>query len=114
MKKILLILSIILFTVTYSQAQVSRNNPIPDGTEIVLKIYPNPATSYITFDFQKGFEKGYLIQVYNFLGKKMYESQDLSEKTTVNLSDYNRGVYIYHLVDRGGRVIESGKFQVSK
>jgi hypothetical protein len=95
-------------------AQVSRNSPIPENTVVILKIYPNPATSYITFDFQKGFEKGYLIQVYNFLGKKMYESQDLSEKTTLNLSDYNRGVYIYHLVDRGGKVIDSGKFQVSK
>jgi hypothetical protein len=114
LKKILLILSIILFTTTYTQAQVSRNNPIPEGPEVVLKLYPNPATSYITFDFQKGFEKGYLIQVYNFLGKKMYETQDLSEKTTLSLSDYNRGVYIYHLLDRSGRVVDSGKFQVSK
>ncbi|HVT84387.1 MAG TPA: T9SS type A sorting domain-containing protein [Chitinophagaceae bacterium] len=114
MKRILLILSIILFAATHSRAQVSRNNPIPDGAVVILKIYPNPATSYITFDFQKGFEKGFLIQVYNFLGKKMYESQDLSERTTLNLSDFNRGVYIYHLLDRGGKVIDSGKFQVSK
>ncbi|MBS1919274.1 MAG: T9SS type A sorting domain-containing protein [Bacteroidetes bacterium] len=114
MKKILLILAITLFTTATTQAQVSRNNPIPDGPMVVLKIYPNPATSYITFDFQKGFEKGYLIQVYNFLGKKMYETQDISDKTTLNLTDYNRGVYIYHLVDRSGKVIDSGKFQVSK
>lgn len=114
MKKTLLILSFILFTAISSQAQVSRNNPIPDAAKIVLKVYPNPATSYITFDFQKGFEKEYLIQVYNFLGKKMFESQELTEKTTLNLSDYNRGVYIYHLVDRTGKVIDSGKFQVSK
>ncbi|MBS1620812.1 MAG: T9SS type A sorting domain-containing protein [Bacteroidetes bacterium] len=114
MKKILLILSIILLSSTLSQAQVSRNNPVPDGQVISLKIYPNPATTYITFDFQKGFEKGLLIQVYNFLGKKMYETQDLSEKTTLDLSEYNRGVYIFHLVDRVGKIIESGKFQVSK
>lgn len=114
MKKTLLILSTILFSAIYTQAQVSRNNPIPDAGKVILKIYPNPATSYITFDFQKGFEKEYLIQVYNFLGKKMFESQELTEKTTLNLSDYNRGVYIYHLVDRTGKVIDSGKFQVSK
>ncbi len=114
LKKILLILSIILLSSTLSQAQVSRNNPVPDGQVISLKIYPNPATTYITFDFQKGFEKGLLIQVYNFLGKKMYETQDLSEKTTLDLSEYNRGVYIFHLVDRVGKIIESGKFQVSK
>lgn len=93
---------------------MSRNSPIPDAAKVVLKVYPNPATSYITFDFQKGFEKEYLIQVYNFLGKKMFESQELTEKTTLNLSDYNRGVYIFHLLDRSGKLIESGKFQVSK
>lgn len=114
MKKTLLILSTILFTTICTQAQVSRNNPIPDAAKVVLKVYPNPATSYITFDFQKGFEKEYLIQVYNFLGKKMFESQELTEKTTLNLSDYNRGVYIFHLLDRSGKLIESGKFQVSK
>lgn len=115
MKKTLLILSTILLLSIASRAQVSRSNPVPDEQQkIVLKVYPNPAVSYITFDFQKGFEKGSLIQVYNFLGKKIFETQDLSEKTTLNLADYNRGVYIYHLLDRGGKVVESGKFQVSK
>jgi hypothetical protein len=114
LKKILLILAIILFVSSYSQAQGSRSVPTAESQLVILKTYPNPATTYITFDFQKGFEKGYLIQVYNFLGKKMYESQDLTEKTTLNLSDYSRGVYIYHLLDHNGKVINSGKFQVSK
>jgi hypothetical protein len=48
------------------------------------------------------------------LGRKMYESQNISEKTTINLGDYNRGVYVYHLRDQSGKLIESGKFQVSK
>jgi hypothetical protein len=77
-------------------------------------LYPNPATSYVTFDLQTASNKGLSIQVYNFLGKKMYESQTLNQKLTVDLSDYNRGVYIYHLRDQSGRIIESGKFQVSK
>ncbi|MCZ2460253.1 MAG: T9SS type A sorting domain-containing protein [Chitinophagales bacterium] len=114
MKKNLLILAIILFSTTYSRAQAPSTTSLPEGPAVVLKTYPNPATSYITFDFQKVFDKGYIIQVYNFLGKKMYESQDLTEKTTLNLSDYSRGVYIYHLLDRNGKVINSGKFQVSK
>jgi hypothetical protein len=54
------------------------------------------------------------VQVYNLLGKKMYEGRNLPEKTTINLADYTRGVYIYHLLDQAGKVIESGKFQVSK
>ena len=55
------------------------------------------------------------IQVYNgLLGKKMYETQNLPEKLTIDLNDFNRGMYIYHLVDATGKIIESGKFQVSR
>ena len=79
-----------------------------------MRFYPNPATSFITFDFQKNFEQGYSIQLYSFLGKKQYEATNLGQKTTINISDYNRGVYIYQLFDRSGKLVESGKFQVSK
>lgn len=80
----------------------------------VLKFYPNPATTVINFDFQKSYEKGYTLEIYNFLGRKMYNGQNVGEKTTVNLADFTRGVYIYQLKDKNGRLVESGKFQVSK
>ena len=112
MKKILLISSIILLTATYSQGQ--SRSPLSDGNGSIVRFYPNPATSIITFDFQKNLEKGHTIQLYNFLGKKVYESASLNQRTTINLSDYTRGVYIYQLFDKTGKLIESGKFQVSK
>ncbi|MDP9230921.1 MAG: T9SS type A sorting domain-containing protein, partial [Bacteroidota bacterium] len=92
MKRVIPILSIILFTSIYSQAQ-SRNNLSQDPTERIMKFYPNPATSFISFDFQKNYDKGYAIQVYNFLGKQVYEVQNVAAKTTINLADYIRGVY---------------------
>src|SRR5690242_14884161 len=70
LKRILPIISIILLTALYSEAQSARANFI-DPVQKTLKIYPNPATTYITFDFDKAPEKGYSIQVYSFLGKKM-------------------------------------------
>ena len=113
LKRILPILSIILLTAIHSQAQPPRNVPATDAGEKV-KLYPNPATSYITFDIQKNYQKGMSIQVYHFLGRKMYETQNILEKTTLILGDYSGVVYIYHVRDQNGRLVDSGKFQVSK
>ena len=114
MRRIIPILSFILLIALNSQGQASRSTPNSEVSEHIVKYYPNPATSYITFDLQKGFEKGLSIQVYNFLGKKMYETQNINERTTIDLAEFNRGVYIYHVRNLNGKIIESGKFQVSK
>ena len=113
MRRLLIILSIIFFSAQYAEAQ-NRNNPIPGSSEKILKFYPNPATSIITFDFVKSYQKGYMLQVFNFLGKPVFESPNVPTKTTLNLSDLTRGVYIYQLRDQTGKILESGKFQVSK
>ena len=110
MKRFLPILFLSLFSVLSSSAQ--DRSPVPVKK---VSFYPNPATSYITFDIpQQSFQKGYTITVFNFLGKKMSETQATNEKTVISLTDFNRGTYIYHLVDRTGKVIDTGKFQVSK
>ena len=101
-------------TTIHSQGQTTPG-PISDGADRIIRLYPNPATSYVTFDLQRsGAVRTYTIQVYNFLGKKMYESPAVSQKLTVDLAEFNRGVYIYHLKDQTGKIVESGKFQVSR
>jgi len=112
LKKNLLITSIILLTTFFAQAQ-SRTNPVLNSVP-VIRFFPNPASSIVNFDIQKAYEKGYSIQVYSFLGKKMYEKFNVDQRTSVNLSEYNRGVYIYQLRNKAGKMVESGKFQVSK
>jgi hypothetical protein len=112
LKRILPILSIILLTAIHSQGQ-SRTLP-QDAAARIVKFYPNPATSVVTFDLQKVNEKGYDMQVFNLLGKVVYEQKNIPSRTTINLTDYSRGVYIYQLRERDGKIIESGKFQVSK
>ena len=114
MRRILPILSFILLIAVATKGQSSR--PIPsDAGDKIVRLYPNPATSYVIFDLSKGYDKTYSIQVFSFLGKKMFESPAATQKLTVDLSDYNRGLYIYHLIETAtGKIIESGKFQVSR
>jgi len=112
LKKLLHIIAFIVFGILQSQGQ-TRTIPADEPIRIV-KFYPNPATSFITFDLQKTIDKGCDIQVFNLLGKMVYEQKNIPSRTTVNLNDYNRGVYIYQLRDHDGKILDSGKFQVSK
>lgn len=112
-KRFLLFISIILLTTINSKGQSGRE-PSPDPLQRILKVYPNPATTFTKFEFQKNFDKGYTLQVINFIGKQVFEAKNISSTTTLDLSSYNRGVYIYQLIDQSGKTVESGKFQVSK
>jgi hypothetical protein len=114
LKKFLLIVSILIIT-TYAQAQSKIALTNVGIQTSILRFYPNPATTAITFDFQRLYEKGYSIQIYNaVLGRKMIEQLNINNKTTIDLSNFTRGVYVYQLFDRNGKLVETGKFQVSK
>jgi hypothetical protein len=108
--KIFYILSFILLITIPARSQTRGTPTEPVRT---VKFYPNPAVSQITFDFEQGYDKDYSFQIFNFVGKKMYESPFVNSRTIVNVSDFYRGMYIFQLKDKSGRVIDSGKFQVA-
>lgn len=115
MRRILTILSFIFLIALQSQGQAARATPVEGGADKIVKLYPNPAKTYINFDLQGYAKKGLTIHIYNgVLGKKMFETSDVPQKLTIDLTNFSRGVYIYHLIDNStGRIIETGKFQVS-
>lgn len=106
------IVSIILLTTLQSKGQASA--PVSPASVVrVVKFYPNPAVSQITFDFAQNLDKSYSFQIYDFVGKKVLDIPAVNQKTVVNVTDYYRGVYIFQLKDKNGRMVDSGKFQVS-
>lgn len=80
--------------------------------EKVLKIFPNPATTQINFEVQGNNEGTYEIIIYNFLGKRINDLKNINNRTTLDLSRYYSGIYIYQLRDAKGTLVESGKFNV--
>ena len=113
LKRLVYILSFMLIAAITSNGQSNRSIVSVPGERIV-KTYPVPAISYINIEPVKATNTNYVLVIFNFLGRKMYEKQNFSQKTTIMLDEFTRGVYIYHLTDLTGRLVESGKFQVSK
>ena len=111
--RVVTIFCIILLTSLQSKGQASRVT-IQDASQRILKVYPNPGVTITKFEFQKNYERGYKLQIINFIGKQVHETKNINSSTTLDLASFNRGVYIYQLIDQSGKVVESGKFQVSK
>src|SRR5688572_23960299 len=113
--KIFYNLSIILIVSLQAKSQERpTQNPARETAVRIVKFYPNPATSIINFDFQKSADKNYNFQIFSLTGKKMYEVNKVDQKTTVNLGDFYRGIYVFQLKDQFGKLVDSGKFQVTK
>lgn len=113
LKKILYILLFIAGFQFNSNAQIKTVRTANDITKTV-KFYPNPATSFINFEFDKNYDNSYSLLIFNFIGKKIEEIKVTDKKMTVSLSDYYRGIYVFQLRDKQGSIVESGKFQVVK
>ncbi len=80
----------------------------------LLHFFPNPAVNYINFDIPENSEKDLTLQIYNFIGKKVIDIPNIPTHTNLPLTDFYRGIYIFQLRNKTGKIIESGKFQVVK
>lgn len=104
----------LFFLLLITTSAKSQGGGPSSGEVKVVKFYPNPAVSQITFDFKGTFDKSYTFQIFNFIGKKVYETQSIGSKTTIDLNDFYRGVFIFQVKDKTGKVVDTGKFQVAK
>ena len=115
--KTLLIAVMVCFTLVLQPATANAVYDSPIGIQAKnIKCYPNPAVSFINFDIPAAFvSKNNSLQIYSFTGKKMYEVNVSTVKLTLTFtSEFYRGIYVYQLRDKDGKIIETGKFQVNK
>jgi hypothetical protein len=106
------LLVILLFSL-FSMGAMAQGRQAANASKI-MNFYPNPASVVINFNYQRDYETGYSLLIFNFMGKKVYELKNTPDRFSINLDEFNRGVHIYQLRNRMGAVIESGKFQVVK
>jgi hypothetical protein len=94
-------------------AQTNRvSDPAP--TTPIVRLYPNPATTYIQLELT-GNVRAAGLTIYNgVMGKKMMTVNNVSGPLRISLNDFPRGLYVYHLLNANGQILEVGKFQVSK
>jgi hypothetical protein len=77
-------------------------------------IYPNPAKSFVHIQYKQTPQPPASLVIFNFLGKKQMETNQPGTHVYLDLTSFNRGIYIFQFRDKNGQIIDSGKFQVEK
>lgn len=113
MRKIVYIL-ILLVGLNFTSFAQAKSPAQGDPIAKLIKPYPIPASTVINFEFLYGYDKSFSLQIYNFMGKRINEFNKIPPIFTMPLNDFYRGIYVYQLRDKGGKIIDSGKFQVVK
>ena len=113
MKQFVYIL-ILLIGINFTSFAQAKNPAQGEPIAKLIKPYPIPATTAINFEFQYGYDKSFSLQIYNFMGRKINEFKKIPQRLTISLEDFYRGVYVYQLRDKDGKIIDSGKFFVVK
>jgi hypothetical protein len=79
--------------------------------EISLNVYPNPSNSVVNFASENLNAKS--VFIYDITGKMVESNVLTSGKLSLNVSNYNNGLYIYKLIDNSNTTLKTGKITVA-
>ena len=76
-----------------------------------INVYPNPTSDLIIIETNDVYGlKGYSYKIVDLQGKEIYKSLITSSKTEILLKSIgSKGIYILHIVDEVGQIIENKK-----
>ncbi|MCX7954018.1 MAG: S8 family serine peptidase [Bacteroidales bacterium] len=77
----------------------SGSNVLFNNKNSEIRIFPNPVNNYLKIEAENNIKK---IEVYNYVGKILYDYQINEEKAILNLSKLSSGFYFVKIIDANG------------
>ena len=74
-----------------------------------VKIYPNPATDYITIDMEFNLADDYYFELYNVNGQKVIRKYIDFGASIEDIDYLNPGFYYWKVINKNGKRLENGK-----
>ena len=103
------------FSASDSVAAVTFLNATPTQsitdrqTSSLISVYPNPADTYINFDYDG--ESDSEIEIFNNIGKLLLRKPIIAKEITrISVEQYPSGIYFYNLIENNGNIIDKGRF----
>lgn len=79
---------------------------LDENNKVSFVVSPNPASNEINIKVENG--RNYNVQLINVLGKVVMNEQVISDKS-LNVAEFDRGVYFIRITDSKGEVVKSSK-----
>lgn len=76
--------------------------------EYTVSVYPNPVNDQLTIYIQ-GLDQLASFRLYDAMGKLLYETSTLDEKTQMDFSRFAAGQYLLELTDQNGKIFNTQK-----
>lgn len=93
------------FNGSYLQASPPLHDIASIDISIKLKLYPNPTTDLINIEVQD-LEAGASYEFRNIIGKRLLAGTLDNAVTTLNIEEYNKGIYLVSIFDaKGNRLV---------
>lgn len=81
--------------------------------QLNVSVYPNPASDLITISTDVN-TVGYRAIITDMNGKLVSANNLEGQKTTINVSEFPSGTYIYRIADAQGNILKQNRFNVVK
>jgi hypothetical protein len=83
----------------------------PPNNINTIKIFPNPASTYITIDYGNyTLMNGYQLKIINSLGQQMFQTAINQQSNYVSLASWGgNGLYFVHIIDPQGNILDIRK-----
>lgn len=76
--------------------------PGPQPKITKIKIYPNPATEYISIDNTENVKELFIL---NLVGRKLKVIQNVEQDVQYDISDLPNGMYLVQIIDHKNKII---------
>ncbi|MFN4971434.1 MAG: T9SS type A sorting domain-containing protein [Bacteroidota bacterium] len=98
---------------SFSAAAYNLFNSISEAAKAAatVKVYPNPAVNVLNIDLD--YEKEKIINLFDITGKVVQSLRTSANRTDIDVSQFNKGMYLYEIRTAGNELIKSGRFNVA-
>lgn len=101
----------------YNKFVAETPEPWATGVEdipnlIQAKIYPNPASTYVYFDWDNTIHSKVILNIFDVNGKIIEQVNSSNQQEKINLANWAAGLYYYEFMNRDGQTLNCGKFLV--